>query len=221
MALYDSTCQVVLGRDNRNNINYKNVCMKLMKNLGVHPNDTRPKRPGSERCKTLIYWLYYVTNKVKIRYEFINKIFQESNELVFSDPKQPICFNTYDEKIKDPLKIIKLYNLQENVDIFLSTLKKKGTDDYCSCKKYIYDCVDIYKDMNKMYCTDPVDRDTKNKSTCDILSTFKISYTDFLSNRLEVGEKIPSLLSKEKEHMEECISAQSSVSGSTSQHNMR
>ncbi|KMZ83430.1 hypothetical protein PVBG_05942 [Plasmodium vivax Brazil I] len=218
LLFYDTACQVVIGRVDRKNDNYKNVCIKLMKNLGVHSDDTRPQNPLNERCKILNYWLYYVINKTKIPGELIKKIFKKSNEMAFSDPNRYICYNTYDEKVIDPLKIIKLYNLQDNIEIFLSTLKKKGTDDYCSCKKYIYDCVDIYKDMNKMYCTDPVDRDTKNKSTCDILSTFKISYTDFLSNRLEVGEKIPSLLSKEKEHMEECISAQSSVSGSTSQH---
>ncbi|KMZ99324.1 hypothetical protein PVNG_02207 [Plasmodium vivax North Korean] len=218
LLFYDNTCQVVLGRANKSNENYKNVCMKLMKNLGVYSKVARIQRLGSEQCITLNYWLYYVSNKANISAELINKIFQKSNEIVFSDPNQHICFNTYDEKIKDPLKIIKLHNLQENVNIFLSTLKKKGTDDYCSCKKYIYECVDIYKDMNNTYCTDPDDRVNKNKSTCDILSAFKSSYTDFLSNRLDVGEKIPSLFSKEKEHMEECLSAHSSVTGTTNQH---
>ncbi|KMZ89732.1 hypothetical protein PVMG_04562 [Plasmodium vivax Mauritania I] len=185
IVFYDNICKVVIGWDERNNENYKNVCKKLMKNLGVHYNDTRPQSHSNERCKILNYWLYYVTNKTKIPGELIDKIFKKSNDIVFSDPDKPICFNIYDEKVKDPLKIIKLYNLQENIETFLSTLKKKGSDDYCSCKKYIYDCVNIYKDMNNTYCTEPDVSDKKNKSTCDMLSAFKSSYTDFLSKRLE------------------------------------
>ncbi|KMZ77183.1 hypothetical protein PVIIG_06377 [Plasmodium vivax India VII] len=220
ILFYDTTCQVVLGRANKSNENYKNVCMKLMKNLGVYSNELRPKNPSNERCKTINYWLYYVTNMTVIPAEIIKTIFEQSNKIAFSGKNQHICFNTYDEEIINPLKIIKLYNLQDNIETFLSTLKKKGSADYCSCKKYIYDCVNIYKDMNDTYCTDPDDRNNKNKSTCDMLSAFNWIYTEYLFKKIDIGEKIPSLLSEEKEYIDECLSAQRSVAETTTQHNL-
>ncbi|KMZ83256.1 hypothetical protein PVMG_05340 [Plasmodium vivax Mauritania I] len=186
ISFFDNFCHVFIGNSDNENENYKNVCMNLMKNLGVYPNDTTPISLSNEHCNTLNYWLYYHK-----------------------------CVNNYDEKIKDPLKMIKLYNLQDNIEIFLSTLKQKGTDDYCSCKKYIYACVNIYKDMNEKYCTDPVNSD--NKNTCDKLDAFKISYTENLFEKIDIGEKIQSLLSEGKENMEECLSAQSSVTGAITQ----
>ncbi|GAB69912.1 hypothetical protein PCYB_006610 [Plasmodium cynomolgi strain B] len=217
---YDYICQVVLGMTDRKNEKYKNVCKKLMNNLDVYHSATRmkPISPSSKRCKTMNYWLYHVINKVKIPAELINKIFKKSNDIVFSDPDKHICFNTYDEKIIDPLKIIKLYNLQENIEIFLSTLKQKGSDNYCFCKKYIYECVDIYKDMNRLYCTNTDYRNNKYKSTCDILSSFNSSYMEYLYRKLDADEKIPSLLSEENEPFEKCLSAQDSIRVSTIEH---
>ncbi|KMZ99307.1 hypothetical protein PVNG_02190 [Plasmodium vivax North Korean] len=216
ISFNDRFCHVFIGNYDSKNENYKNVCMKLMKNLGVYPDDMTPKNLSNKHCNTLNYWLYYVQDKVKIPAELIKTIFEQSNEMVPSDSNQYKCVNKYDEKIKDPLELIKLYNLQDNIEIFLSTLKQKGTHDYCSCKKYIYACVNIYKNMNEKYCTDPVDSD--NQNTCDKLSNFKNFYTKELYEKLEKGENIPSLLSEENEPFEGCLPAQDSVRETTTKH---
>ncbi|KMZ95761.1 hypothetical protein PVMG_05360, partial [Plasmodium vivax Mauritania I] len=92
-----------------------------------------------------------------------------------------ICpYYSYDTNYIEPINIIKLQNFNDYINIIVSTMKNKVEAHYSLCQKYICECVNIYKSMFKAHCSHEHTTDIKLKKTCDMLSTFKSTYTTFL-----------------------------------------
>ncbi|SBS82181.1 hypothetical protein POCGH01_00153700 [Plasmodium ovale] len=58
----------------------------------------------------------------------------------------------YNTNYNEPHNIIILNNFIENIDTIQSALGKTDHTNYCLRRCYIYECIDIYKKMNKQYC---------------------------------------------------------------------
>ncbi|CAI7724139.1 PIR protein [Plasmodium vivax] len=203
VLFYQNTCELIIRRTNKNNEKYKDFCMKLIRNLGPYSRDYKVYNPSQERCKTLHYWLYYKIGDLDFSEKFLSEIFQEAKELTSGQPLMKICDYNYNKNIKEPKNIIKLLNLQENGDICERILSREINKDYCLCEKYINECVNIYKSMNKMYCSGPTDKETNN-DTCSQLRTFDTTYTSFLFKEQQLSGKIPSLTSSNNEYVGKC-----------------
>ncbi|KMZ99293.1 hypothetical protein PVNG_02176 [Plasmodium vivax North Korean] len=186
---------------------YVNFCIKLIRNLVPYPDYATIYTPDQERCKSLNYWIYYNIEDLKHSQKFIRDIYNESQSLINGHKNKSICPISYVETLKESEKIIKLLYLQDNTDIFIETLENIGSKDYCSCEKFVNECVKIYKDMKNQYCTRGDDKDT-NSETCSHLETFNTIYTNFLFNDSKLHGKIPSLTSANGEYVGRCKTEQ-------------
>ncbi|GAB69639.1 hypothetical protein PCYB_003880 [Plasmodium cynomolgi strain B] len=191
---YENICKAKLGPTNMKYEKYVNFCIKLIRNLISYYDYARVDTPSAERCKILNYWIYYNIDDLNFSQKFISDIFKESQDLTIGYTNKSTCPNLYIETLKESEKILKLLYLQDNIKIFLKILKNKGDNDYCSCEKYIYECVDIYNSMSNSYCLKEDDRLNKQKKTCDTLNTFKDIYMNYLYNEEDMSNKIPSLI---------------------------
>ncbi|KMZ89745.1 hypothetical protein PVMG_04575 [Plasmodium vivax Mauritania I] len=204
---YENICKAKLGRKDMKKEKYVNFCIKLIRNLVPYPDIAKAYTPGQERCNSLNYWIYYNIEDLKLTQNFINDIFTESKGLINGHKNKSICPISYIETLKESEKIIKLLYLQDNTDIFLETLKDIGSKDYCSCEKFVNECVKIYKDMKSQYCTQGDDKGI-NSETCSHLGIFNTIYTNFLFNKPQVRGKIPSLTSANDEYVGRCKTEQ-------------
>ncbi|GAB69680.1 hypothetical protein PCYB_004290 [Plasmodium cynomolgi strain B] len=144
---------------------------------------------------------------LKLSQTFIRDIFTETQDLIKVYNNKIVCPTSYTEKLKEPQKIIKLLYLHDNIEIILETLKNTGGNDYCSCEKYINECVNIYKFMKNQYCTKITDKDI-NRETCSHLDMFDNSYSKVLLSTLQLHDKLPSLESIHDEYVGVCKTAQ-------------
>ncbi|GAB69995.1 hypothetical protein PCYB_007440, partial [Plasmodium cynomolgi strain B] len=83
----------------------------------------------------------------------------------------------------------------DNVDTFESMLKKVNNPDVCSLKRYIYECIGIYKDMNWEYCSGRNYTEDENRKSCAIINKFNELYTSFISNEGVITHDFPTLSS--------------------------
>ncbi|CAG9474582.1 unnamed protein product [Plasmodium vivax] len=208
---YEFICKASLGRKEMNNNKYVNFCIKLIRNLVPHRDYETLYAPSDERCKSLNYWIYYNIEDLNNSQKFISDIFKESKDLIKGHTNKRICHNLYIETLKESENIIKLLYLQDNIEIFLKKMKNKRDEDYCNCEKYIYECVDIYKSMSKLYCSKAIDRSKNHKSTCDALNTFKDAYMPFLFNKDDMSNKIPSLIEDNTKNLVKCESNEQKI----------
>ncbi|CAG9474599.1 unnamed protein product [Plasmodium vivax] len=191
---YNALCDVVRRGERIAEGMYKDFCMKLVRNLGPFANNPKYDRPNSERCQILNHWVYYMTKKSNIPDNFTSKIFYKSNEIISEINKNRTClYYSYKEKIKEPSNIIKIFNLQNAVNDLVSILMKDNHENNCSCRKFISECIKIYKDMNREYCSGENKEESSNHITCSQLSTFSNFYESFIRTNLYLISKLPSL----------------------------
>ncbi|GAB69523.1 hypothetical protein PCYB_002720 [Plasmodium cynomolgi strain B] len=206
---YETTCKVIFGRNNDYIIKYNKYCMKLLRNLGVYSDDPSIYKPNSERCKNLYNWLHYMIMKHNIPDDIIIKIFQKAKDLTSNNPMMEICDYNYNKNIKKAENIIKLLNLQYNINIVEGILAGEKINDYCLCEKYINECVNIYKSIKNMYCSEPTDKQT-NSETCSHVQSFESTYNNFLFYKQQFQDNIPSLTSSNNEYVGKCEATKSS-----------
>ncbi|CAG9474619.1 unnamed protein product [Plasmodium vivax] len=65
----------------------------------------------------------------------------------------------------------------------------------CACQNYIYECINIYNELDQKYCSIPEEKNGVNKSVCDVLDNFKRSYMNDLYNKEGIEDKTPSISS--------------------------
>ncbi|CAG9474709.1 unnamed protein product [Plasmodium vivax] len=190
----NALCGVVKSQESIEDDIYNDFCVKLVRNLGPFANNPKYDRPNSERCQILYHWVYYMTMKYDIPDNFTSKIFYKSNEIISEINKNRTClYYSYKEKIKEPSNIIKIFNLQNAVNDLVSILMKDNHENNCSCRKFISECIKIYKDMNREYCSGENKEESSNHITCSQLSTFSNFYESFISTKQDLKGKLPSL----------------------------
>ncbi|VUZ96309.1 PIR protein [Plasmodium vivax] len=177
---------------------HKNVCKKLLRNLGHRSKNDKFLTHSSERCNNLNNWIYNSIKKHQIPENIITGCFDDYNVIMKGIEQPTRCFYySYDKNYIEPINVIKLQNFHDNINIIESTMKNKIEPNYSLCQKYICECVNIYKSTFKEHCSPVNSTNDKIKKTCDILSTFKSSYTTYLYNKDGLRDNIPSLDSEE------------------------
>ncbi|SCA81951.1 VIR protein [Plasmodium vivax] len=207
---YNALCDVVRRGEGIAEGMHKDFCMKLVRNLGPFANNPKYDRPNSERCQILNHWVYYMTKKSNIPDNFTSKIFYKSNEIIYEINKNRTClYYSYKEKLKEPSNIIKIFNLQNTVNDLVSILMKDNHENNCSCRKFISECIKVYKDMNREYCSGENKEESSNHITCSQLSTFSNFYESFIRTNSYLISKLPTLSDS---NMNDIISCESEKS---------
>ncbi|CAG9474625.1 unnamed protein product [Plasmodium vivax] len=189
---------------------YNDFCMKLVRNLGPFSSNPKYERLNSDSCQILNQWVYYMTTKDKIPDNFTQKIFDKSNEKLSVMNKRHVClYDSYKEKIQEPLKIIKIFNLQIVMDELVNILMKDNHKNNCSCRNFVSECTNTYKRMNRYYCSGVNKEDPKNNYTCFRLSTFKGLYEFFIRSNPDLISKLPSLTDDNMKDIVPCESEKS------------
>ncbi|KMZ89773.1 hypothetical protein PVMG_04603 [Plasmodium vivax Mauritania I] len=196
--IYRLVCNYFINPWNGEESLYENFCMKLVRNLGHRSNNNNFLTHKSERCNNLNDWIYNSMKKHKIPEDIITGCFDDYNVIMKGIEQPTRCFYySYDKNYIEPINVIKLQNFHDNINIIESTMKNKIEPNYSLCQKYICECVNIYKSTFKEHCSPVNSTNDKIKKTCDILSTFKSSYTTYLYNKDGLRDNIPSLDSEE------------------------
>ncbi|SCA81929.1 Plasmodium vivax Vir protein, putative [Plasmodium vivax] len=189
---------------------YNDFCMKLVRNLGPFSSNPESERLSSESCQFLYQWVYYMKMKYNIPDNFTKEIFDRSNSIIAVPNKKHVCpYYSYEEKIKDPPNIIKIFNLQIVMDDLVSILKNDKHENNCSCLKFISECTKIYKDMNREYCSGENKEESSNHITCSQLSTFSNFYEFYINSNPDLNSKLPSLTNDTMKVLIPCESEES------------
>ncbi|KMZ77251.1 hypothetical protein PVIIG_05204 [Plasmodium vivax India VII] len=175
---------------------HKKICVKIIRNIWSFYKNDYQSLCGSKCCIYLNNWIYYVSKKHHLRTFIISLILHDSNKN-FPGPNPPIsCIDyKYEEKYKEPEKIIKLLNFQDNISIIKNTLLSENISMNCAGQSYIYECINIYNELDRKYCSEPKEKSGVNKSVCDVLDKFKRSYMNDLYNKEGIEDKTPSISS--------------------------
>ncbi|KMZ77097.1 hypothetical protein PVIIG_06094 [Plasmodium vivax India VII] len=125
--------------------------------------------------------------------------------------KTPCTYFNFNEKYHEPTKLMKLRIFEHNTSIFINNFKGiKGLNN-CSCLKYVYECVNIYKKMHRDYCLAGKQFEPLNKATCNILNNFETSYLAYLFDARGINDKLPLLDGTNNEEIPRCLSDESKL----------
>ncbi|VUZ99413.1 PIR protein [Plasmodium vivax] len=192
-GVYKAQCDVFSGQTQTQKGKYNDFCMKLVRNLGPFSKNPEKERLNSESCQFLNQWVYYMTMKYDIPDNFIKKIFADSNETISAWNKKHVClYDSYKEKIQEPHKIIKIFNLQIVMDDLVSILKQENHKNSCSSRNFVYECTNTYKRLNRDHCSGE-NQDPEYLNMCSQLRTFSTSYEYIIRLNPDLKTKIPSL----------------------------
>ncbi|CAG9474569.1 unnamed protein product [Plasmodium vivax] len=204
---YVEMCKVILEQVDNKKERYKDLCIKLIRNLGPFDFKNNEDKYNSERCKNINSWLYYVTKDYNVPQHVITYIFNQSNNIIGEENKEHYCINSFYKDIyNNPDDIIKLINLEVYKYDILNILKNNKDNNHCSCRKFIVECSNIYEKVNNINCTGLTGDDSKKSNTCSKLQGFNTFYKTNISTNVELQQKLPSLYDAEKEHITICPS---------------
>ncbi|KMZ89758.1 hypothetical protein PVMG_04588 [Plasmodium vivax Mauritania I] len=162
---------------------YKNMCKKLSRNLLLLADGNYGDDNFSKYCDMLYIWMYFEINKKSLSNSTIEQIFQNTVYMITTKlSKKPCSYFSFNEKLKEPEKLIKLRVFEHNTSTLQNILNNINHPDNCSCLKYVYDCINTYNNMNNRFCATGEHENTTYKDTCGILKNFKTSYSNFFLN---------------------------------------
>ncbi|KMZ95758.1 hypothetical protein PVMG_05357 [Plasmodium vivax Mauritania I] len=206
-ANYVPMCEQIMQKVHDKQEWYNDLCIKLIRNLGAFYFIKNKAIYNTERCKNLNSWLYYIIKDYNMPQHVSTNIFNESNKIIGEADKKHYCTNyLYKDIYNNPDDIIKLINLEEYMNELLSVLKNKNDNNHCLCRKFIFECAKIYRDMNKIYCASQTVNISTKFQTCFQLELFKSFFTSYISTIGELKGKLPSLYSEENELIPKCSS---------------
>ncbi|KMZ89688.1 hypothetical protein PVMG_04518 [Plasmodium vivax Mauritania I] len=132
---------------------YKNFCKKLSRNLLLLNYGGYGGGDYFKYCDILYMWMYFEIKKNSISNEITQNFFNESSEIIKPKLIKSSCsYFNFNEKNQEPTKLMKLRIFEYNISIFKNTLNDINALNNCSCLKYIYECINIYKGMHRNYC---------------------------------------------------------------------
>ncbi|KMZ98973.1 hypothetical protein PVNG_03812 [Plasmodium vivax North Korean] len=182
---------------------YNNFCMKLMRNLGYFSEEKQIYAPTVDRCNILKNWIYNSINKEKITVDVINKCYTVYTEHMSRRGNNKIChIDVYDDIYKERIYATLLHIFETKVSIIRDKLNGHDEESKIPCKKFVCDCLKIYKYMNVSYCPNEGYNREEHKDTCLKLSQFKSSYNLLRDSIDSKKHKIPSLDEKDNECFE-------------------
>ncbi|KMZ83427.1 hypothetical protein PVBG_05939 [Plasmodium vivax Brazil I] len=168
------------------------ICKKLLKNLlllkGYYNSDF------IKNCGNLYVWLYFEIKKSMISNDIIKEIFEFSTSIEDDEVKYNYCsYFLFNDNIPNPENLMKLRIFNDNADTFQNMLMDSINSKDCYLKKYVYECVDIYKKMNKNYSSSGDCSSSQHENACEIIKTFNTLYTSYILNKEEITHNFPKL----------------------------
>ncbi|KMZ77199.1 hypothetical protein PVIIG_06115 [Plasmodium vivax India VII] len=208
---YYSLCHYILKDENGGIVKYSDFCMKILRNLGylsvVHKNFA----PTSERCNMLYNWIYNSIDEKKITENIVDKCFKMYTDDMEDKGLIPNCSKlSYENYFEEPKKMTLLQIFEYNMQIIIDILKDKSYPDNIPWRKFICECVMIYKHMNDKYCPKRADNE-KHETTCLRLEQFKRAYSIFRGTLGDLKTSIPSLDDLANEVLVKCPPGQNQV----------
>ncbi|KMZ89692.1 hypothetical protein PVMG_04522 [Plasmodium vivax Mauritania I] len=162
---------------------YKQICKKLARNLLLLADSDYEDGKFSKHCDMLYIWMYFKIEKKGLFNSIFEKIFQEFVHIIRTKLSKKSCsYFSFNKKLQEPEELIKLRIFEHNTSTLQNILNKISDPDNCSCLEYVYDCINIYNDMNNRFCATNENKQITYKDTCDILKKFNTSYTTFSHN---------------------------------------
>ncbi|KMZ99331.1 hypothetical protein PVNG_02214 [Plasmodium vivax North Korean] len=200
-----SICKTHATIANNGEETYKELCMKLLKNLLLLTKYSNKIDIYNKRCKDLYNWLYHETKLYNPTENIVRTIFNLSNSLIKGTNAQYLCpYLLYNKDHYKYEKIIELNIFEDNVEALIDILKVRNSDQYCPCIKYVNNCVKTYKNLYNNYCTGTKAQTLGNVEFCNKLNKFT-TYYGFLTNEETIRNEIPSLYSEKDTYTNECL----------------
>ncbi|GAB69617.1 hypothetical protein PCYB_003660 [Plasmodium cynomolgi strain B] len=185
---YESTCDSIIKTTVKDKLKYNDFCKKLIRNLGAYSTDKSIINPTVERCDIIYSWLYYLIMKYNIPNDFIQKCFGVSNPLNLNGVEREICsYTPYEKVINEANDMLKINIIVANVFTIENILAKKTDESNCLAWKFLYECFNIYKKINKVYCSNGRNKD--NENICKKLDYFKLYYGTYIPALNEIPEE--------------------------------
>ncbi|KMZ83212.1 hypothetical protein PVBG_05182 [Plasmodium vivax Brazil I] len=204
--MYEVVCELFLNKLGENTEKNKNFCLKLVRNLGRYSLGAPPYfNPSIDRCKILYYWIYNSARKEKIPDKIISECFTDYFNFMEGIGTPAKCFYfSYDDTYEEPMNIIILDIFQSNMNIIENKLDDTDASINFPLRKYICECIEVYKKMYKQYCPKVDAHSEKRKRTCDMLDTIKTTYNSFISGKSYENNKIPYIDNDTEEYLTMC-----------------
>ncbi|SCO65471.1 hypothetical protein PVT01_030028600 [Plasmodium vivax] len=174
------------------------VCKNLLKNLKTLSNNSYNNKDNFfTGCKNLNNWLYFIEKELDISSDIINKVFQAYKKIKHVNYHLYDCpYFEFDKGFNEKEKLIDLRIFNDNAVTIQSLLKDIDKSKDCNLKKYVYECVDIYKEMNIAY-TFPQDCSmSQHKNACDIMKEFNRLYLSYIYKNDGILHEFPELSTK-------------------------
>ncbi|KMZ77032.1 hypothetical protein PVIIG_05229 [Plasmodium vivax India VII] len=203
--MYEVLCNQFMMQLGENKEKHTNFCLKLVRNLGCYNSDSKYYNPNNDRCNILYNWIYN-TKKNDIRSKIIiDKCFDDYNILMNYTTSMNRCsYISHDDTYVEPKKISILNIFDDNMSIIKEALAQEYNTTDSPSQKYVCECVKIYKEMYREYCNDKNSWNTKREKTCERLNNFKTTYMEYIFNKLDKNDKIPSLYNVEYSYSNKC-----------------
>ncbi|KMZ95752.1 hypothetical protein PVMG_05351 [Plasmodium vivax Mauritania I] len=204
---FESTCKLIIKRTVYDTSEYLDFCKKLIRNLGAYTTDQKIINSNPERCKNINSWLNYLIRKYNIFNEFIQKCFDKSKPLEGVHVKNNICIYYPYEKVINEEDMLKITIFVDNIFTIRDILKNNTHEYNCLGRKLLYECFNIYQNINNDYCSKGKNID--NTNICSKLGEFKSHYNTYISTLSEIPDNIKSLNAGVVEFTDVCSSKES------------
>ncbi|CAI7724135.1 hypothetical protein, conserved [Plasmodium vivax] len=177
---------------------YRDILLKLLKNLQHIANNGYNRSQAHEYCTYLYHWLYLNTKEYNDVDLLISIILDDSKAEKHPIKKNMCPYNLYNKqkaifKLND---LVKLSYFKFNYENIKEILKKREHDNYCHCQKYLEECVNTYRTANASHCSNS--QKQHNEELCSELTQFNVHYS-YLTSDLTIKEKIPNIYTGERE----------------------
>ncbi|KMZ77067.1 hypothetical protein PVIIG_05442 [Plasmodium vivax India VII] len=201
---YFIVCYYIIGKLNGDTNEHEAFCKKLVRNLGHHSDNYDSRKYTTNRCLNLNNWIYNSMKKHNIRENIITKCFEEYKGIMEGRNQHPSCYYyEYDKTHAEPMKIIMLNIFESSIGTIKNILNgEKGRSN--TCRKYVCETVQIYKDMYQKYCVNAEAGNKRHENTCSKLKGFEYSYTHFFRKDLIKENEVPSLNNIQNKYLTEC-----------------
>ncbi|KMZ88609.1 hypothetical protein PVBG_04818 [Plasmodium vivax Brazil I] len=175
---------------------YIKFCKKLSRNLLQIADGNYTGDKFMKYCDILYMWMYFELKKNRISNEITEKILKGSTQIIKNKlSKNPCPYLNFNEKHHEPTKLMILRIFNDNIVTFQNMLKGIIKSDECSVKRYVYKCIEIYRDMNSKYCSGIGGTTEEKENSCDIIRKFNNFYTPYIFKNNEITDKFPELSS--------------------------
>ncbi|CAG9474643.1 unnamed protein product [Plasmodium vivax] len=201
---FDVLCKQIITQSNGDLSIHTDICMKLMRNLGYFSLNPKVYQFTHDRCNILFNWIYKLIKEKKIADNVINKCFVEYNSYMDNIYNDKRCYRFLYDKIYEPIKVTLLDIFDNNMHIIEKMLKTEKQEIKIPCRKFVCECVNIYKYMNNTYCPKGKAKIEDYSSTCSKLEQFKNSYMLILYSKSDLSPIIPSLYNIDKDLLAKC-----------------